>query len=713
VDDAIQTDRPLEIQADEAVIAELDAYLLRGLMAWHVRLTLTDRRAQFRPTHRLERLAGARGDGFYIDEMTEATWSRVTQQLTITLGERTIRLSGGEVHLIYKHLNAILDPDAIDDEVDSINWAFLPGERLLLQGTVDVVVRDPLWASGEIQLTNRRIRFKPGRGVQRLLVSGKPVEINLEELDGIRISRGGTGLDLLWHYEPEDGEEAVLEIALEMVRGSSSALAAAFLAMGSPKLLPGDSPPLEAVKLRPPMLLKPGRYGSTTLARTGTLAIGKGGIWFTSDDLVATVAGTSAEGLRFVEINRIEMDESNPCAATLHPRGGESSQRIETDQTALNTTTFALLMAKEPPTQGMMLDSQGRLDAKDVRNLVRMNSAILPEDRTPTGVLGAAAVRITRQKQIIRGWVIVLKSGLLFLPLGGRAEDRCYMDGPLIDRTRSNVNEDHILTIVVERREERFAICGTQAADELWRSLWSHLPDIRSMTDRYPYLDAIVGRISHLRLSHRQKEVLSRRMLGTVLERDGLGFQVGGWTPDILSVGTDIEIEMGNQEVVYCFRTHIARIDQNDDGDFMVIGLSTKVKRRDNRRQAFRVAMDQLLSMHKMASHTSRPNRSGLPASLTNVSWTGLAVLLEEAHPVGTLFTMQMDLEDRSVDFTMEIIHNQRLPGESRILHGCRFLNLSAGEEDHIQSALIRHQMREANIREFGLSHDRQEASDT
>ncbi len=712
MDDAIQTDRPLEIESDEAVIAELDAYLMRGLMAWHVRLTLTDRRAQFRPTHRLERLAGARGDAFYIDELREVEWSRVTQQLAITLENRTIRLSGGDAHVIYKHLNAILDPDAADEDAAPVNWAFLPGERLLHEGNIDVVVRDPLWASGEVQLTNRRIRFKPGRGVQRLLVSGKPVEINLEEIDGIRISRGGTGLDLLWHYEPEDGEQAALEIALEMVRGSSSALAAAFLAMGALKLSPGELPPLQPIPLTPPTLLKPGRYGSTTLARTGTLAIGKGGIWFTSDDLVATVAGTSAEGLRFADINRIDMDETNPCAATIHPRGDEASQRIETEQTSLNATTFALFMAKEPPTQGLLLDSQGRLDAKDIRNLVRMNSTILPEDRVSVGIAGAAAVRITRQKQVIRGWVIVLKSGLLFLPLGGRAEDRCYMDGPLIDRTRSNVNEDRILTVVVERREERFAICGTNTADELWRSLWSNLPDVRSMADRYPYLDAIVGRVSHLRISHRQKEVLSRRMVGTVLERDGLGFQVGDWTPEVLTVGTNIEVEIAHQDLIYCFRTHIARIDQSETGDFMVIGLSTKVKRRDNRRQAFRVAMDQILSMYKMANHTSLPERNGLPASLTNVSWTGLAVLLDEAHPIGTLFTVQMAIDDRLVDFTMEIIHNQRLPGESRILHGCRFLDLSAGEEDYIQSALIRHQMREANIREFGLSHDQMDAID-
>ena len=713
MDSPIPVDQPLDIAADEAVIAELDAYLLRGLMAWHVRLTLTDRRAQFRATHRLERLAGARGDAFYISELKEVSWSRVKQQLTITLESRTLQLSGGESHIIFQHLNNILDPEAELGEEISGTWAFVPGERLLLQGNVDVVVRDPLWASGEIQLTTSRIRFKPGRGVQRLLVSGKPVEIALEDIDGIRISRNGTGLDLLWHYEPEDGEQPILEIGLEMVRGASTGLAAAFLAMGAPKLNPGDHPPTHNVKLERPTVLESGRYGSSTIARTGTLAIGKGGIWFTSDDLVASVAGTSAEGMRFADINRVELDQTNRCAANVYPRGDRNFRRIETDKTPFRAEQLALLMAQEPPVQGMSLDSRGRLDLKDVRNLIRANNAIVPNDRSAGAVRGAASVRMTRQGHLIRGWTLVLKSGLMFVSAGGGAEDRCYLDGPLIDRTRSKLHEDGLLSIVVERREEQFVICGGDTtANEIWRSLWANLPDIRSMADRYPYLEAITGRIGHVRVSHRQREVMSRRMVTTTLERDGLGFAVGGRVPDLLSVGTDIEIEMGNQEVVYCFRTHIARIDHGEGGDFMVIGLSTRVKRRDNRRRAFRVAMDQLLSMRRMASHTSRPEHTSREGELANVSWTGLAVLLDEVHEVGTLFTLDLELEERPMDFTMEIIHKQKLPGESKLLYGCRFLDLSAGQEDYIQSALIRHQMREANIREFGTSFDQQNADD-
>ena len=84
-------------------------------------------------------------------------------------------------------------------------------------------------------------------------------------------------------------------------------------------------------------------------------------------------------------------------------------------------------------------------------------------------------------------------------------------------------------------------------------------------------------------------------------------------------------------------------------------------------------------------------------------------MLLDKPHPVGTLFTVELKLEDQTGDFTMEIIHHKRLPGGTRILHGCRFRALSAGQEDHIQSALIRFQMREANIREFGVAYDQQD----
>lgn len=689
------------------MIAEVDTLLWRGLLSWHVRLTLTDQRAQLRATRRLERLAGARGDAFYIDEIDDLHWTRATQVLHIKLRSRSIRLRGGDAWTAYGHLKQLIAPDETQARAELALRAFLPGERVVLEGPVDVVVRDPLWATGDVQLTTHRLRFKPRRGVQSLLLSGRPVEVRLADVEGIRITRGGTGLELLWRYEPESGESKELEVALELVRGSMSALAAAFLAMGAELSQPGLAPSVEPPPLRPPLFVAPGRFGSGALARSGTLAIGVGGVWFTSADFVATVAGTSAEGLSLQDVARIELDPSQPRQAVIIPRGDHPALTIETDSTPLQGTQLGSLLAQVPPVHAIVLDRQGRIDAKDVRNLARMNAAILPDDRRVGAVRGAGAVRIGRRGRITRGWLLVLQSGVLFLSSSGRAEDRCYLDGPLIDRTRSGTFDDGVLRIVAERREESFAICGgDRTASELWRALWSHLPDARMLGQRYPFLDAIVGRIGYVRVSHRRQELVSCRMLTTRLERDGLGFMVGKDAPQVLGPGLDIELELGNQEVVYCYRTHIARVERVQGETYLVVGLSTQVERRENRRRAFRVALEQEVSLHALATHIAVPSEDGQPASLANVSWTGLAMLVDTAQPVGALFEFELELEGTSQVYRAEVIHSRKVPGEDRLLHGCRFLDLSAAAEDHIQSAVIRQQMREVYAREFGLPSD-------
>jgi len=710
--DPIPTNKPLQIAPDEAMLDELDTLVLRGLMAWHVRVTVTDKRVQMRPTRRLERMAGAKGDAFYVTEIDRVEWSRVTRQLNIHLQSRSITLSGGAVWEVYRHLNAIISPDEAEPIDPEMDRAFFPGESVLLEGPIDVVVRDPLWASGEFQLTTHRLRFKPGRGVQRLLLSEDHIEIQLSEIDGIHISRNGTGLQLLWVVDSEDGESTELDVAMELVRGSMASLVAAFLSMGARQLRPGDAPPVESRPLDLPLFIAKGLYGGGTLARSGSLAVGIGGVWFTSADFVASVAGTSAEGHVLADIQRIDLDPAKPRTALLVPRGDAPQKSIETERYSFDSTRLGLLLAQTIPVHGPMLDRAGCLDIKDTQNLARMNSALLPGGhRRANAVRGAGAVRIGRQGRICRGWLLVLQSGALFISDGGRAEDRCYLDGPLIDRSRSTTDDDGLLRIVVERREEVFAVYGgAQTANALWKALWSHLPDARKMADNYPYLDAIIGRIGYIRLAYQQREVLARRMVTTRLERDGIGFLAGDEVPEFLTPGLQVEVEMGNQEVVYSFRTHVARLTHQEDGSYMVIGLSSKVNRRDNRRQAFRVALEQELTLFRRANHLAETDETAIPAFLANLSWTGLAVLLEQKHPTGTLLSSSLELGEGQREYTFEVIYTRKIHGESRTLHGCRLLDLSAAQQDRIQSTVIRHQMREVQSREMEQDHELGEA---
>ena len=643
--DAEAADAPLKLSvaSDETLLDELDALLLYGPLAWHVRITLTDQRVQMRPTRRLEKLAGAKGALFRLDEVQSVSWSRIRQQLSIKLSDRTLRVAGRGASTLFERLDQQLSPDEAAPAERVMRNTFLPGERVLVEGTVDTVVRDPFWATGTVQLTSQRVRFKPSRGMQRLVLSGRPVEVRLADIVGIRLTRNGTGIGLMWVVDDETTGRPELEAAMELVRGVMPALTAAMRAMGAEVMPPAAIPPADPTPLKAPLVVTKGRQGKGALARSGTIAIGAGGVWFASDDFVATVAGTSAEGLPIRDIVRARADASSTRKLVLERRGAGEGFVLESTHAAFRLPSLATLMAEHPPIHGLVLDSHGRLEADDLRNLARMNASILPEGRGNSALRGAGAVRVTRRGLLIRGWLLVLRSGLLFLPLDGRAQDRAYLDGPLIDRSRSGADDDGVLKVTVERREERFAICGgRRTAAELWHTMWSHLPDARSLANRYPYLEALVGRVGYVRLKHRQLEFLSRRMLTTTLERNGIGMRVGDGLPEMVGPGLDVEVEMGNEEVVYLFRTHVADVDERDGDTWLTLGLSTTVKRRDNRRRAFRVALDRESSFHRLAHHGADPDEEAIQGKVTDLSWTGAGVLLPVAHPAGSL--LQTDL---------------------------------------------------------------------
>ena len=702
--DAPSADVPLQVAADETLLDDLDALLLYGPLAWHVRVTITNKRLQMRPTRRLERLAGAKAQLLNLDDIDSVSWSRIQQQVSIKLSDRTLRVTGRGADALHKRLKQLLAPEAAPSAEVLLHNPFLPGERVLVEGTIDAVVRDPLWARGTVQLTTQRVRFKPSRGMQRLVLSGRPVEVRLADIVGIRITRGGTGIALLWSIDDDTRKQPEFEAAMELVRGVMPALAAALRSMGAEVLNAAVTPPCDPKPLRAPLLVTPARLGSSALARTGTVAVGSGGVWFASDDFVATVAGTTAEGLPIRDIIRVSADALTTRKIVMERRGTGDNFVLESTGTSFRLGPLASLMATLPPLHGMVLDKHGRLADTDLHNLTRMNASILPEGRGNSALKGAGAVRVTRQGNLMRGWLLVLRSGLLFLPIDGRAQDRTYLDGPLIDRSRSGADDDGVLKVTVERREERFAICGgRRTATELWHTMWAHLPDARSLADRYPYLEALVGRIGYMRLKHCQLEFLSRRMLTTTLERNGIGVRVGKGLPTIVGPGLDVEVEMGNEEVVYLFRTHVAEVDERDADTWITLGLSSNVERRDNRRRAFRVAFDHELGVQRLAHHSAPPDEQIVKGQITNLSWTGAGLLFPEAQTPGTLLQtdLELQLNGQPTTYTLEVIFTRRLAAERGTLHGCRFLNLSAGQQDHIQSSVIRQQIREVAAREM------------
>lgn len=700
--DALLHGRPAGIADDETVIEEVDTLLMYGPLAWNVGVVLTDRRLVARPTSALERLAGASGVEFALSDVTKVVWSGLQRQVTFELESgRRVRLTGGGARVLHARVSALRSADQGSSRAVVAQAArFLPGERVLVSGAVDAVVQDPLWASGQVQLTTLRLRFEPSRGVQSLLVSSRPVELPLSELAGLRVTRGGSAVALLRVVQrPGDGGPMV-ETAVELVRGVVPGLGATLRAMGLPELA-RDTVPTTPPILEPPVLSGVGRMGEGALARSGHVAIGRGGIAFASADFVSTVAGTSVECIDLAQVLRIDQDKAKPKLLRIQARGQDAWRVVELDKAAVGLEHLASLLAQVPARSALPLDRRNRLEQSDLADLVRMHGAVLPPNRRHEPTLGVSAVRRTRAGRCVRGWLLVLNVGVLFLPFDGRAEDRRFFEGALIDRVRSGVDGPQV-RIVVERRAEEFAVVGGgRPAAELWRALWSQLPDATALTGRFPYLDVLVGQIRCVRVQHNRVELLSRRMVTTSLERDGIGLSVGLEAPELLAPGLDVEVEMGDEKTVYTFRTHVARVEVREDDLFLVLGLSRDVQKRKNNRRAFRVAIEADLSIDRVPRHGAKAVGSPWTARLENVSWTGVAVSFARARALGTLLEAVIPLGDATRTYRFEVIHTQKRAGDEGILHGCRFLDLTAGDQDHIQSAVIRQQMREVAAREL------------
>lgn len=698
--ESITTDGPLNVAADETIVQEADALLVRGLLAWHVHVTVTDKRVILVPTSRLERAAGASKVAFWVADISELSWSRLTRVLSIHVGEQHHRLSGGGAVEVHDALVSVRSPDQ-GEKVPS-RHRFERGEKVLLEGQIDVVVRTPLWVSGTARLTTHRLSFQPGGGMQRVFVTSEPIDIPLSEVAGIRVSRGGGGLSVLWAVEPDGGGAPILDVAIEMVRGIVSPLAAALMSMGVEVLPPHALPPETLPNLAPPMYIGAARLGAGAIARSGTVAIGAGGVWMASADFVASLAGSQAEGGPFRDFMRIDVEPVRGHALTLFARGPEQGLSFEFDRVSVEPLAIARLMARDLLHHTLTVDQHGVLDPSDVRNLARMHTTLLPTGRDTRPVQGQSAVRVTRGGRAVRGWLLLLQSGLLFVPGDGRAEDRLYVDGVLIDRAHSGPEDDGVLRVLAERRIELFVLFGGRAAAvSVWSGLWGNLPDLSGVMARFPYVDALIGSIGYIRLKVRQNEVLSRRLVTTTLERGGIGFIVGEHLPNDLRPGVDVEVEVGKEEVVFLFRTHVADVVVRHNQHFLVIGLSSHVVRRDNRRQAFRVALDRPVEARIVSEMGARPHPEVLRGAIADLSWTGIGIRLPASLPVGTLFQCHLELDDATDTYVLEAIFVESIQGSNEHHYGCRFVNLTAGGQDLIQSVVIREQMREVARQEL------------
>ena len=127
-----------------------------------------------RETGWLDRLMGARSISMDLEKIDFAEIRGLSKFLYIQYKDNTYRFSGSGAHRIYERLEiqrrAFMSGCETPDNFKEYQ------ERVLLQGDIDIYIRGNWCTSGNLILTNRRIRIETIPGLDTLLFRHKKLE---------------------------------------------------------------------------------------------------------------------------------------------------------------------------------------------------------------------------------------------------------------------------------------------------------------------------------------------------------------------------------------------------------------------------------------------------------------------------------------------------------------------------------------------------------
>jgi len=175
------------LEEGEAVLAEAECRSHKGPLAISGVATLTDHRLHFLP-NLLDRAAGASAWQMSVGAIERAELKGLDKILEIHAGVQTRKISGkGTGPLIGRLQDLIAEKDGLV----TAETLFEPGERIILQGDAELMVTKRVSTTGELVVTDRRVRFVPARRLETFIFKAELVEFRLTDIrrakmDGVR-----------------------------------------------------------------------------------------------------------------------------------------------------------------------------------------------------------------------------------------------------------------------------------------------------------------------------------------------------------------------------------------------------------------------------------------------------------------------------------------------------------------------------------------------
>ena len=688
---------------NETVLIQATCMRRQGPLAYSGLLTLTDQRLSFSPTGRLDRIVGVRELEVPISLITHAEIVGIEKNLVVEFEERTARFAGQGAKRVFSRLDALLHENKPSTPIE-----FQPGERVLVQGVATSYVNGLIATRGEVVLTDKRIRFLTGGGLETLIWTFPELDHPLEAITRAELS----------------GVRKLLEVWIDGERRIFGGTVVPKL-FNSLQALGIQSGPGEEAYYRPDGVFRgyPASLFRGPLAHPGELVVSESRVSFTPSGRLDSMVGARASHINLVDVIHIEVVDSRRLAIQ------SRSERLLFDiAKPLDRLKELLPMIRDALT-GQLDDLQrDGLDGFD--ELFQEWVPVLNIGTTEPVVLTGPAMQWVKASSGARGWLALTDRRLLFLPSGGpngehaplaielsvlqqgeslnpddifvEYEDQAFHFSPLTGAGFIDafwMLSEPIITeeIEIEEVNRRLAEAPSEAPIEL-------APSAEARNDDHT-INRAVGSLLSLSISRNKSSILLLTPAFTVRAQEGLGILLTQAPGLRFKRGELLEIGFAQPEGTYLFETIVHRmapVPANLQPTYPeAIGLLVVEMPQDlqfnNRRGEFRVASTTptgvIVRFLEEIPGVADEQVTGL---LSNLSMGGCLIETRGFIPDGAQAAITLDFEPKPIEVQAVCVRAdppEDIRGSWNF--GMRFVHLPETVYARINQEIVRRQREE------------------
>ena len=665
---------------DAAILSQDECFHHRGPLAHPGRLSLSEDLLVFSPSRALDRLAGAENLVIDTAAITELSAGGINHNLDVYVDDEMHRFSGRGAIRVHSRLLALIAQDDVED-LDTL--AFMPGERVLVQGQIEMYFNPLLAVRGEITLTDRRLRFTPGLGLEKLIWNGthldEPlVEVSNWALRGIRrrlflriddeehIFGGALTGQLFNRLEALMGDKENSQIADEIVIETWD------------------------VQLRRGPVAHPGMLHFTPAQ-----------VHFEPTGLFDAIIGVKAFQFSIEDITRISV--RGWPEKKLHIRVGHETHSFSLADTI---EQFEALRSLVQSRNYQFAMRQGQNYAPRYQKALDSWTTKIDYQLGEQIVFSAFALESKGENEVRFGWLLLLRTRVLFLPLGGPAsredhlsipiEQACRLDGgprSRQDQIFMSHEEGRSRFMLSEREgivEDFWAQCRSPTRILSWESLGP-----RSMA-------RVMGKSKFIRIMSHGETVVNCSPGMTIEHQSGVAILLPGEPGTSVPLDTWVTVEIGQNEGIYQVDSRVVRaiatplegVTPNAQGTHLLIISFPKHLRVYNQRESFRV-----LTLFDLRADTLAQTADGgswmatgesYPCQVVDLSIGGCAVDTQHNLREGDRVNLCLPLLDQWIEIRATCVRRSPEPGTGDSTRfGLEFRELSMAQEDILHKAVM------------------------